>query len=165
MGTVCAAGWQLLTGQGRVNSFCGLIANFHSPKTKKIPAGRLALGDCLGCCWVLTEVGIFVSLGVKKLVSDDQSDCRGTSYKGAQSASEVSWFWAPLLWPWAQDSAEPYSFHGSDFRTREKVWEERKCRTMCRWSWEVQWLAVVVSGMLLRWEKPDCFGLSVGWPQ
>lgn len=35
-------------------------------------------------------MGIFVSLGVKKLVSDYQSDCCGNSYKGAQSASEMS---------------------------------------------------------------------------
>ena len=34
---------------GRVDSFCELVANFYSHKTKKIPAGRLALGDCLGC--------------------------------------------------------------------------------------------------------------------
>ena len=32
----------------RVDSFRGLIANFYSLKTKKIPAGRLALGDWLG---------------------------------------------------------------------------------------------------------------------
>ena len=32
----------------RVDSFHGLIANFYSLKTKKISAGRLALGDCLG---------------------------------------------------------------------------------------------------------------------
>ena len=30
---------------GRVNSFCGLAVNFYSLKTKKIPAGRLVLGE------------------------------------------------------------------------------------------------------------------------
>ena len=33
---------------GRVDSFHGLTANFYSLKTKKIPAGRLALVDWLG---------------------------------------------------------------------------------------------------------------------
>ena len=34
---------------GRGDSFHGLIANFYSLKTKETPAGRLALGDSLGC--------------------------------------------------------------------------------------------------------------------
>ena len=34
---------------GRVDSYCELIANFYSLKTKKISAGRLALDDWLGC--------------------------------------------------------------------------------------------------------------------
>ena len=34
---------------GRVNSFRGLVANFYSLMTKKIPAGRLALGGWLEC--------------------------------------------------------------------------------------------------------------------
>ena len=29
--------------------FHGLVANFYSLKTKKVPAERLALADCLGC--------------------------------------------------------------------------------------------------------------------
>ena len=32
---------------GRVDSFCGLVANFYNLKMKKIPAGRLVLGDWL----------------------------------------------------------------------------------------------------------------------
>ena len=44
---------------GRVDSFRGLVVNFYSLKTKKIPAGRLALGDWLGHCRVTTGVGIF----------------------------------------------------------------------------------------------------------
>ena len=32
----------------RVDTFCELIANFYSLKTKKLPAGRLVLGDWLG---------------------------------------------------------------------------------------------------------------------
>ena len=44
---------------GRVDGFCGLIANFYSLKPKKMPAGRLVLGDWLGCYKVFAEVGIF----------------------------------------------------------------------------------------------------------
>ena len=41
-------GANLLTDQGESTIFCGLITNFYNLKTKKIPAGRLALGDWLG---------------------------------------------------------------------------------------------------------------------
>ena len=34
---------------GRADPLCGLVANFYSLKTKKIPAGRMALGDWSGC--------------------------------------------------------------------------------------------------------------------
>ena len=44
---------------GKVDSFHGLIANFYSLKTKKIPAGPLVLGDWLRCNRVFTGVGIF----------------------------------------------------------------------------------------------------------
>ena len=44
---------------GRINSFQKLTANFYSLKIKKIPPGRLALGDWLGCYRVFTGVGIF----------------------------------------------------------------------------------------------------------
>ena len=40
---------------GRLNSFPGLVVNFYNLKTKKIPAGRLALGRYR----VTTRVGIF----------------------------------------------------------------------------------------------------------
>jgi len=43
----------------RIDSFSGLVANFNSLGTKKIPAGKLALGDWVGCYTVTTEVGIF----------------------------------------------------------------------------------------------------------
>ena len=33
---------------GRVDALRGLVANFYNPETKKIPAGRVALGDWLG---------------------------------------------------------------------------------------------------------------------
>ena len=56
VGIVIAVGWPP-DRPGKVDSFCGLIANFYSLKTKKIPAGRLALGDWLGCYSVLAEVG------------------------------------------------------------------------------------------------------------
>ena len=44
---------------GRVDSFCGLRAKFYSLKPKKIPAGRLVLGDWLGGYRVFAEVDIF----------------------------------------------------------------------------------------------------------
>ena len=52
----------LLMDQGEclwICGFCGLAANFHNLKTKKIPAGRLTLGDWLGRLRVSTGVGIF----------------------------------------------------------------------------------------------------------
>lgn len=47
VGTVSTAG-RPPDRLGKANSFHGLIANFYSFKTKKIPAGRLVLGDWLG---------------------------------------------------------------------------------------------------------------------
>ena len=44
---------------GRVDSLYGLIANFYSLKPKKMPAGRLVLGDRLGRYMLFTGVGIF----------------------------------------------------------------------------------------------------------
>ena len=44
---------------GRADNFCGLVAHFYSLETKKIPAGKLALGDWLGPYMVITEVGVF----------------------------------------------------------------------------------------------------------
>ena len=38
-------------------------ANFYGLKTKKIPAGRVALGEWLGCYRVSTRVGILPSMG------------------------------------------------------------------------------------------------------
>ena len=48
VGTASAADRQILTDQGKPTVFTELIAKFYSLKTKKIPAGRLALGDWLG---------------------------------------------------------------------------------------------------------------------
>ena len=48
-----------VSGPGRADTFCGLAASFYSFKTKKIPAGRVALGDWLGHYRVSTRVGIF----------------------------------------------------------------------------------------------------------
>ena len=48
VGTASAADRQILTDQGKSTVFTELIAKFYSLKTKKIPAGRLALGDWLG---------------------------------------------------------------------------------------------------------------------
>ena len=55
MGPPRAVGQQFL----RVERFRDLIANFYSLKTKKIPAGRLALSDWLRCDRVFTGAGIF----------------------------------------------------------------------------------------------------------
>ena len=44
---------------GRVDTLGGLVANFYSFKTGTNPAGRLALGDWLGCHRVTSGVGIF----------------------------------------------------------------------------------------------------------
>ena len=49
--------------QGRACVFCGLVANFCSLKTKKIPTRRVLLGYCLGHSRVNTGVGIFTSHG------------------------------------------------------------------------------------------------------
>ena len=59
VGIASAAG-QLPDRPGRVERFWELIANFYSLKTKKIPVGRLVLGDWLECYKVSTVVGIFV---------------------------------------------------------------------------------------------------------
>ena len=52
-GAANTAGW-LPDGPGRADPRCGLVANFYSFKTKKIPAGRVALGDWSGCDKVTT---------------------------------------------------------------------------------------------------------------
>ena len=71
MGTVSTAG-QPADRLGKVNRFPGLRVNVCSFKTKKIPAGRLMLGDWMGHHRVFTEVGFFAWGGVRKLVNDDQ---------------------------------------------------------------------------------------------
>ena len=53
---------------GRVDSFRKLVANFYSLKTKKIPAGRQALGDRLGCYSVSTVHVPLPSLGSGSLL-------------------------------------------------------------------------------------------------
>ena len=58
MGPASAAGWPPYR-PGRADAFCGLAATFYRLKTKKILAGRVALGDWLGCYRVSTKVGIF----------------------------------------------------------------------------------------------------------
>ena len=57
-GTASAADRQLLTDQGESTVVIELIAKFYRLETKKIPAGRLARGDWLGCHRVFTGVGI-----------------------------------------------------------------------------------------------------------
>ena len=48
----------------RVDGFCGLIANFNSLKPKKMPAGRLVLGDWLGCYRVGSTYRVFTGVGI-----------------------------------------------------------------------------------------------------
>ena len=88
VGTASAAG-QPLDRPGRVKGFWELIANFYSLKIKKIPVGRLVLGDWLECYKVSTVVGIFVQLGPGILLVMINR-AFGNSYKGTQSALEVS---------------------------------------------------------------------------
>ena len=44
---------------GKADTFCGLLAKFCSLKAKKIPVGRVVLGDWLGCY----RVGILPNMG------------------------------------------------------------------------------------------------------
>ena len=65
MGCVHAVGQPDIPG--KTNNFGG--GNSHnSLKTKKIPGGRLVLGDWLGCYMVLAGVGIFANLESKSLL-------------------------------------------------------------------------------------------------
>ena len=50
------------TSSRRAEPSCGLIANFYSLKTKKIPAGSVALGDWSGCY----RVDILPNMKLKK---------------------------------------------------------------------------------------------------
>ena len=95
---------------GRVDSYCELIANFYSLKTKKISAGRLALDDWLGCYRVLTGAGVFAWFGVREPANDDQ-EAFGNGYRAAQSAVEVTLVLGSTsvaliqdshLWPWGR---------------------------------------------------------------
>ena len=71
MGAASAGGWP--PDRPERVSFRGLTTSFYSLRTKKIPPGPLAIADCLGRYRVLTGVGIFALLGVRKLVSGDRS--------------------------------------------------------------------------------------------
>ena len=69
MGTVSAAG-RPPGRPGTADAFHGLGASFYSLETKKIPAGRLVLGDWFGCYRVSTVVGGFAYHGVRKPAGD-----------------------------------------------------------------------------------------------
>ena len=81
---------------GKADSFHGLIANFYSFKTKKIPAGRLVLGDWLGHYREWTSIGSGHLLEWASLPNWESGSLlvmiRGfwQGYKGAQSASGVN---------------------------------------------------------------------------
>ena len=65
-------GWKRIS---RHKEFQKGVVNFYSLKTKtnkKIPAGRLALGDWLGLNRVTIWVDIFAKFGVRKSVGDEQ---------------------------------------------------------------------------------------------
>ena len=51
--------WNSGLTQERANTFHGFVDNFYSLKTKKIVAGRVALGDRLAHYRISTGVGIF----------------------------------------------------------------------------------------------------------
>ena len=57
---------------GRVSAFHGLVANFYSLMTKKISAGRLALGDWLGHCRVTTGWAFLLNLASGRWAGDGQ---------------------------------------------------------------------------------------------
>ena len=73
---------------GRVDNCHGLIANFYILKTKKIPAGRVALADWLGGYSITTREGILPNLS--------QEACwwwsggLGNGYQGGQRRSNQS---------------------------------------------------------------------------
>ena len=48
---------------GKADTFCGLLAKFCSLKAKKIPVGRVVLGDWLGCYRAYNRVGLYLILG------------------------------------------------------------------------------------------------------
>ena len=75
-GSIRAVG-KLHDRSGRVNAFHGLVANVYSLKTKKIPAGRLPLGDWLGCYRMSTGVGIFASFVVRESAGNDRRGAGG----------------------------------------------------------------------------------------
>ena len=83
-GSIRAVG-KLHDRSGRVNAFHGLVANVYSLKTKKIPAGRLPLGDWLGCHRMSTGVGIFASSVVRKSAGNDRGRGGGAFSSVAQS--------------------------------------------------------------------------------
>ena len=78
-GAANTVGW-LSDRPGRADPLCGLVVNFYSLKTKKIPAGRMALGDWSGC-YVVATWWIFYLICT-----------RGLSRLGQESP------WQQLLW-------------------------------------------------------------------
>ena len=70
---------------GKADTFCGLLANFCSLKAKKIPVGKVALGDWLGCY----RVGMFTQYGVRELAGFNQGSQGNGSY-GAWSVWEMT---------------------------------------------------------------------------
>ena len=70
---------------------CGLVGNFYSLKTKKIPAKRVALSDCLGCYRVTTGWAFLPNLGSGSLLVMIWG-AFGNNYKGTHSVLEMTLF-------------------------------------------------------------------------
>lgn len=69
--------------------FHGLVANFYSLKSKKIPVGRVALAHWLGRYTVGNRVGIFTYYGVRKMAGLGQG-AHSNGCNGAWSVPEMT---------------------------------------------------------------------------
>ena len=71
-------------GAGGADPFCVLVVSFYSLKTKKIPAGRVALGDWSECY----RVGILPNRGARDLDSLGQEISRQQFLCGSVSSED-----------------------------------------------------------------------------
>ena len=82
---------------GRVDPLHGLVANFSSLKTNKIPAGRVALGGYLGHFCLNAP-----NLGVRRLAGKDHGDFWQWFQWGSVSFRDD--LISPCPWPWCKAS-------------------------------------------------------------
>ena len=73
--------------QGRTNPFHGVLASFYSPRTEKIPTGRLAFGDWLGCYKMGNRVSILPNIQGQVTAGLD-SEAHGNCFYGAGSSRD-----------------------------------------------------------------------------